>query len=313
MPGNNTGYACTTPIPQPVVDEATATGVVPTPPSREDARTALVDPVTGQFRSLAAKQHRHCDSCTTYVPASGLPVQCQICKIYTCREINPNGCPRSAPGGVLDPIILVALQDVNLQMRRRAQITNFSQLWNWCEHPLASNTSERTRFLNYMSSGTRTPNEAHTEFEESVKRWLAQQSRAPPRRQRDSDNAETDTINVIADRLARESQPNEQHEGPADISVPDLDAGVGDQGEPNWRVCQQCLMTTARSHFYRWWSNERAVGNIDPTIAGLDHCWYGRECRTQTHNANHASRYNHVCENTSVARGRASAQAPAAA
>jgi hypothetical protein len=197
-------------------------------------------------------------------------------------------------------------------MRRRAQITNFSQLWNWCEHPLASNTSERARFLNFMSSGTRTPNEAHIEFEESVKRWLAQQSRAPPRRQRDSDNAETDTINVIADRLARESQPNEQHEGPADGSEPRLDAAVGDHVEPNWRVCLQCLMTTARcllpfmflmlealtpfrkrSHFYRWWSNERATGDIDrtnipaaympvifanscyiATIASLDHCWY---------------------------------------
>ena len=48
-----------------------------------------------------------------------------------------------------------------------------------------------------------------------------------------------------------------------------------------------------RSHFYRWWSNERATGNLDRTnippaymplilanscyiaaIAGLDHCWF---------------------------------------
>ena len=75
---------------------------------------------------LAAKQHRHCDSCTTYLPASGLPVQCtasvsmriladriitgRICKIYTCCEIDPNGCPRSTPQNVWDPIILVALR-----------------------------------------------------------------------------------------------------------------------------------------------------------------------------------------------------------
>jgi E3 ubiquitin-protein ligase CHFR len=31
---------------------------------------------------------------------------------------------------------------------------------------------------------------------------------------------------------------------------------------------------------------------------GRDNCWYGRECRTQTHNAEHARKLNHICENT---------------
>ena len=47
LPGNTTGYTCTTPVPRP--DEVT--GAVFPPPSRGDARAALVDPVTRQFRS----------------------------------------------------------------------------------------------------------------------------------------------------------------------------------------------------------------------------------------------------------------------
>lgn len=137
------------------------------------------------------------------------------------------------------------LADAN-QRIRHGQITDFSQLWGWCEYPLGSNTTERRRFMDHMSAGARTPDEAHTEFEESVKRWLVQQSRAPPRRQRDSDNVETDSINVIADRLARESEPTEQLQRPVDLSTPAANATLEEQEDPNWRVCFQCLTRTAR-------------------------------------------------------------------
>jgi hypothetical protein len=129
---------------------------------------------------------------------------------------------------------------------RGRQIIDFSRLWNWCEAPLARNATERTRFMNYISGGTRTPDEVHTDFEESVKRWLVQQSRAPPRRQRDGDNVETESINVIADRLARDSDPNEQRWRLPDLPTHGVDATSVEQEEPNWRVCFQCLLTTAK-------------------------------------------------------------------
>ena len=33
-------------------------------------------------------------------------------------------------------------------------------------------------------------------------------------------------------------------------------------------------------------------------VTEREDCWYGRECRTQSHNQNHARRLNHICENT---------------
>lgn len=121
-------------------------------------------------------------------------------------------------------------------------VTDFSQLWNWCEYPLASNNAERARFVRFMTSGTRTPAEVQADFERSVKRWLLQQSRLPPRRQRDSDSTREDTINVLADRIASSSD-NRVSRG-ADT----LDSEAPDpETELHWRVCTQCVMTTARS------------------------------------------------------------------
>lgn len=144
---------------------------------------------------------------------------------------------------------LITSVDISQRMRH-GQIVHFSQLWDWCEYPLAFNTIERVRFLDYISGGTRTPDEVHTDFEESVKRWLVlvQQSRVPPRRQRDGDNVETENINVIADRLARESGPGAQPQRLANFPALGVDTTSVHQEEPNWSVCSKCLMTTARCH-----------------------------------------------------------------
>lgn len=133
-------------------------------------------------------------------------------------------------------------KDINARMAY-APVVDFSQLWNWCEYPLASNQSERTRFVNFMMAGTRTPAEVHTDFESSVKRWLVQQSRAPPRRQRDSDNSQQDSINVIADRITHESSSDRRQTHLTNALTSD---GLDLEAEANWRVCYQCLMTTAR-------------------------------------------------------------------
>ena len=46
------------------MEEVTGTGPIPSPPSRGDARLALVDPATRQFRSLVLR----CDLTLSVIP-----------------------------------------------------------------------------------------------------------------------------------------------------------------------------------------------------------------------------------------------------
>ncbi|KAF8323147.1 hypothetical protein DL93DRAFT_2223102 [Clavulina sp. PMI_390] len=292
---NTTGYHCEVPMTIIPPDENLP------PLRRGEARLSVIDSTTMQFRSDTAAAHRHCDTCTAYVPVNNAPVQCQVCKIYTCAPLDEDGCPRASRIGVWDPVILNRYDDVHLRIAF-PNVTDFGQIWEWCEPPLYHNLSERSRFVAYMTGGQRSPQEVLIDFENSLKRWLLQQSRVPPRRQRDSD-AIVESVNVIADRIAASNRPALARGTALGPAAPDPET------ERHWRVCYQCIMTNAKPHFFRWWSQERATGQLDPAVMALDHCWYGRECRTQTHNHNHASRYNHICDNTSMARGRHRAQA----
>lgn len=73
-------------------------------------------------------------------------------------------------------------------------------------------------------------------------------------------------------------------------------------GTSNWR-CLGCGVTlfsfvlplTCLPLLGRWAADPSLVpahARSRPT------CWYGRDCRTQVHNAGHASRFNHICERT---------------
>jgi len=65
----------------------------------------------------------------------------------------------------------------------------------------------------------------------------------------------------------------------------------------NEYVCKECATEVFRELCYTY--REREVQNADlPAFAqNRANCWYGKECRSQTHNEQHARRLNHICEN----------------
>ncbi|KAF8230080.1 hypothetical protein L208DRAFT_141033 [Tricholoma matsutake] len=59
-------------------------------------------------------------------------------------------------------------------------------------------------------------------------------------------------------------------------------------------LCLQCIQVILRSHLHLWLlERKRKAGKTIP-----EDCWYGYNCRTQTHSVHHASRLNHLCEPT---------------
>ncbi|EGN98506.1 hypothetical protein SERLA73DRAFT_183555 [Serpula lacrymans var. lacrymans S7.3] len=67
----------------------------------------------------------------------------------------------------------------------------------------------------------------------------------------------------------------------------------GHWDKQDW-LCDDCVMVFIREHLHLWWLDcKRKLGHpIHPD------CWYGYNCRTQTHSIHHASRLNHLCEPT---------------
>ncbi|KAF8588474.1 hypothetical protein K439DRAFT_1658483 [Ramaria rubella] len=78
------------------------------------------------------------------------------------------------------------------------------------------------------------------------------------------------------------------------------DEVADDNWGPNAWFCQQCVNNVASEMLFHWWSQQRrdSLERQDGLVVSKPNCWYGRECRTQTHNDSHAERHNHVCENT---------------
>lgn len=66
------------------------------------------------------------------------------------------------------------------------------------------------------------------------------------------------------------------------------------------RSTDYCCFACATQIFSQLVYNYRAAipkSSLPREVAERQDCWYGRECRTQTHNLNHAKRLNHICEN----------------
>ena len=64
---------------------------------------------------------------------------------------------------------------------------------------------------------------------------------------------------------------------------------------PATRLCEGCATTIFATLAYAY----RAAippAQLPPAVTARSNCWYGRQCRTQRHNAAHAERLNHVCE-----------------
>ncbi|KAF8601466.1 hypothetical protein BDV93DRAFT_524646 [Ceratobasidium sp. AG-I] len=61
-------------------------------------------------------------------------------------------------------------------------------------------------------------------------------------------------------------------------------------------ICKRCVSLIAMEGIQAWWTSKKEAGVFPPEVANLPNCWYGRECRTQSHNVQHAERYNHNCD-----------------
>ncbi|KAG1750068.1 hypothetical protein EDB19DRAFT_1677713 [Suillus lakei] len=57
-------------------------------------------------------------------------------------------------------------------------------------------------------------------------------------------------------------------------------------------LCKQCLEKFMRDHLHIWYLGQKVKrGDVIP-----GNCWYGYNCRTQTHKLAHAQKLNHWCE-----------------
>ncbi|KAI0322318.1 hypothetical protein OF83DRAFT_1094673 [Amylostereum chailletii] len=60
-------------------------------------------------------------------------------------------------------------------------------------------------------------------------------------------------------------------------------------------LCMDCVKTFITRHICFWWVNtKQQAGESIPD----ESCWYGWNCRTQTHSMHHAGRLNHYCKPT---------------
>ncbi|THV02985.1 hypothetical protein K435DRAFT_775164 [Dendrothele bispora CBS 962.96] len=66
--------------------------------------------------------------------------------------------------------------------------------------------------------------------------------------------------------------------------------------EEDW-LCECCMVGILREHLHLWLLDLK-VQNGEKI---LENCWWGYNCRTQTHSSHHASRLNHLCEQTRFA------------
>ncbi|KAI0757301.1 hypothetical protein C8Q80DRAFT_1132958 [Daedaleopsis nitida] len=100
-----------------------------------------------------------------------------------------------------------------------------------------------------------------------------------------------------------------QHRIPEDAifhALVDLDqAEDGSEGGKEWSkdgwYCLDCIKELYRRRFMEWWRHEKAKSGAP----AQDDCWYGYNCRTMTHRAEHAKKLNHLCTPT---RGEAPKQ-----
>ncbi|KAF8422914.1 hypothetical protein EV426DRAFT_669739 [Tirmania nivea] len=57
-------------------------------------------------------------------------------------------------------------------------------------------------------------------------------------------------------------------------------------------LCEICFLHWMRICFMNWWITEKEKSGV---VDNRPKCWYGKNCRTQRHNPDHAARLNHAC------------------
>ncbi|KAJ3766802.1 hypothetical protein FB446DRAFT_757070 [Lentinula raphanica] len=72
---------------------------------------------------------------------------------------------------------------------------------------------------------------------------------------------------------------------------------LGQQPLPDWTedsyLCDTCFTSFLVENLWLWW---RYIKSDSEPLK--ENCWYGYDCRTQTHNRIHAQKLNHLCEQT---------------
>ncbi|KDN51875.1 hypothetical protein RSAG8_00426, partial [Rhizoctonia solani AG-8 WAC10335] len=68
-------------------------------------------------------------------------------------------------------------------------------------------------------------------------------------------------------------------------------------GEADY-FCSLCIDSTVRNGFAESWKRKKENGEapLPAQAPNPTNCWYGRECRTQSHSVVHAARLNHDCD-----------------
>ncbi|KAF9513069.1 hypothetical protein BS47DRAFT_1485913 [Hydnum rufescens UP504] len=295
IPGNTTGHTCPIPIPSP-------SDVPPFPdgslmPARGERRASLFNVETGEYRSPGADQHRHCSTCTTYLPV-GLPIQCAFCGVYNCSGIDPLGCPRA----VLGTDDILRRYDALDFFGETHGPRSFSQVWMVYTRygNLVNNAAEAGRFEAYMNAQGITLADA---LKEMAHMYEAARRDAffRPR------NSTASNGQDHGDQQGQHIRDAELTDGEDTVIAPPVP--VLPPNPITWgvdtRVCVECVSRVLESQFDRWWVRERAKGLLDREedlfvfffemfVLAPDPLAqrYGRECRTQAHSPSHATRYN---------------------
>ena len=67
-------------------------------------------------------------------------------------------------------------------------------------------------------------------------------------------------------------------------------------------VCKKCFVQVWEVLLYKYRVSIKS--KLPESVNKRSDCWYGKECRTQKHDKEHAKTYNHICENTKKSKNR---------
>ena len=67
---------------------------------------------------------------------------------------------------------------------------------------------------------------------------------------------------------------------------------------PDSVFCKNCCQPFVSSLAYQYRYN-LDTSELPDEVTSRRNCYWGKACRTQTHNANHMKNYNHICEQVS--------------
>jgi len=62
-------------------------------------------------------------------------------------------------------------------------------------------------------------------------------------------------------------------------------------------ACRNCAQSIFENSIYKWRAS-LPPEKVPPLVSSRPDCFYGKNCRTQLHKIDHATKYNHVCEQT---------------